>query len=601
MDIEKKCMTIDSEMASGNSKTAYRVLRTLTTTNQPRATVIDDKDGKLLTDQDQVLKRWTEYCDELYNFPIQPDTATVNNPLYPSDDEESPSILKREVEEAVRSLKPDKSPGLDNVPAELMKAAGEEMVNALTVLCQKIWDEKKWPEEWTKSLVIPLPKKGNLKKCENYRTISLISHPSKVMLRVLLNRLKNKAEELLSEEQAGFRAGRSTVEQIFNCRILMEKHIQHQKDLCHNFIDFKKAFDRVWHNGLWHVLRGFNIQKDLIDTIKALYDHASSAVLLNQQVGEAFKTTVGVRQGCLLSPTLFNLFLERIMQETLHDHTTTISIGGRPICDLRFADDIDLMAGSNTELQDLTNKLTDRATAYGMEVSTSKSKIMKNSLDNSPANITMTGEPLEEVSNFKYLGAVLSKDGSCADEIRARITSALAAMARLSRVWSSTISFKVKFRLYKSLVVSILLYGCESWVLLADSERRIQAFETKCFRRLLRISYRERKTNEYVRRELTSRVGPQEPLLATVKRRKLSWFAHVTRHNSLSKTILQGTVEGGRRRGRQRKSWSDNIKDWTEMTTPQLLMAATDRPSWRRLSASASLSSPQRFNSHGAE
>ena len=165
--------------------------------------------------------------------------------------------------------------------------------------------------------MIPLPKKGNLRQCQNYRTISLISHPSKVLLRIILNRLKSKAEELLSEEQAGFRAGRSTVEQIFNCRVLIEKHLQHQKDLFHNFIDFKKAFDRVWHDGLWHVLRGFNVEEGLVQVVQALYEHSSSAVLLNNQLGEFFQTTVGVRQGCLLSPVLFNLYLERIMLDTL--------------------------------------------------------------------------------------------------------------------------------------------------------------------------------------------------------------------------------------------------------------------------------------------
>ena len=247
------------------------------------------------------------------------------------------------------------------------------MVEALTTICQKIWDQKKWPDQWTKSLVMPLPKKGNLRKCENYRTISLISHPSKVMLHVILSRLKSKAEELLSEEQAGFRVGRSTVEQIFNCRVLIEKHLQHQKDLFHNFIDFKKAFDRVWHDGLWHVLRGYNVDENLIQVTEALYRHASSAVLLNNTVGEWFPTSVGVRQGCLLSPTLFNIFLERIMQETLQDHVTSISIGGRPICNLRFADDIDLMGGNNAELQDLTNKLAERNNAHGMDVSTAQS------------------------------------------------------------------------------------------------------------------------------------------------------------------------------------------------------------------------------------
>ena len=102
--------------------------------------------------------------------------------------------------------------------------------------------------------------------------------------------------------------------------------------------------------------------------------------------------------------------------------------------------------------------------------------------------------------------------------------------------------------LYKSLVNSILLYGCETWTLLADSEKRIQTFKPKCIRKLLRISYLEHKTNDWVQNKIISHVGPQEPLLATVKRQKLGWFRHVTRHDSLSKTILQDTSEGGRRR-----------------------------------------------------
>ncbi|KAL8607179.1 hypothetical protein ACOMHN_009573 [Nucella lapillus] len=151
----------------------------------------------------------------------------------------------------------------------------------------------------------------------NYRTISLISHPSKVMLRVLLNRLKWKSEEILAEEQARFRPKRSTVEQIFDIRILIEKHLQHQRDLFHNFIDFKKAFDRVWHDGLWQVMRNYNIDSNIIDVIKVLYNDSKSAVLLNDQIGEYFRTRVGVRQGCLLSPALFNIYSENIMMEAL--------------------------------------------------------------------------------------------------------------------------------------------------------------------------------------------------------------------------------------------------------------------------------------------
>ncbi|KAI8497134.1 hypothetical protein Bbelb_250830 [Branchiostoma belcheri] len=277
------------------------------------------------------------------------------------------------------------------------------------------------------------------------------------------------------------------------------------------------------------------------------------------------------------------LYLEKIMQEALYDHHTSISIGGRRICNLRFADDIDLLGGSNAELQSLTDKLNQSAGSFGMEVSTEKSKVMVNSStrDEMYSTIFMNGEELETMDSFTYLGGTLTKDGTSKVEVHRRIALATAAMARLTRIWKSkNISFAVKYKLYKSLVVSILLYGCETWTLLTDTERRIQAFETKSLRRLLGISYHQHKTNEYVYQQVYSLVGPQEAVMSTVRRRKLQWFGHLTRHNNLAKTILQGTLEGKRRRGRQKKVWLDNIKDWTSLTVPQLLTAAQDRRTW---------------------
>ena len=168
------------------------------------------------------------------------------------------------------------------------------MINILTSICNKIWKTGEWPTTWTQSLVITLPKKGNLQLCQNYRTISLISHPSKVMLKIILNRLQ--PQENIAEQQAGFRARRSTTGQIFNLRIFCEKHL-----------DFKKAFDRVWHEVLWATMRKYNIIASIIRATENLYDKAQSAVLFNGSTGEWFRTTVGVQQGCLLSPTLFNI------------------------------------------------------------------------------------------------------------------------------------------------------------------------------------------------------------------------------------------------------------------------------------------------------
>ena len=151
------------------------------------------------------------------------------------------------------------------------------------------------------------------------------------MLKIMLNRLKPQAEKIVTEEQAGFRAGRSTTKQIFNLRILCEKYFQHQQNRYHVIIDFKKALDRVWHAALWASMKKYNITTNLIQVIKNLCNKTTSAVLFNSSIGDWFRTTVGVQQGCLLSPTLFNIFLERIMTDALEDYEGTVSIGGRTI------------------------------------------------------------------------------------------------------------------------------------------------------------------------------------------------------------------------------------------------------------------------------
>ena len=136
-------------------------------------------------------------------------------------------------------MKKGKSVGVDKIPAELVQAGGEDVITALTTVCNKIGQTEEWSAPWIQSLVITLPKKGNLHQCQNYRMISLISHQSKVMLKIISNRLKPQVKKIIAEEQAGFRAGRSTTEQLFNLQINCEKYIQHhQQDLYHVFIDF---------------------------------------------------------------------------------------------------------------------------------------------------------------------------------------------------------------------------------------------------------------------------------------------------------------------------------------------------------------------------
>ena len=136
----------------------------------------------------QILNRWTEYCSELHNHKANGDPSVLN--CTQTDTEDDYPIPHKEVEAAVQSLRREKSAGVNNIPAELVQAAGEDVITALATICNKIWQTDGWPSLRTQSLVITLPKKGNLQWCQNYRTIGLVSHPSKVMLKVILNRLK---------------------------------------------------------------------------------------------------------------------------------------------------------------------------------------------------------------------------------------------------------------------------------------------------------------------------------------------------------------------------------------------------------------------------
>ena len=141
----------------------------------------------------------------------------------------------------------------------------------------------------------------------------------------------------------------------------------------------------------------------------------------------------------------------------------------------------------------------------------------------------------------------------------------------------------------RSLVISIFLYACESWILTAELEKRTQAFEMRCYRGLLNISYKNRVTNEEVRRKIQAAIGEDDELLTIVKKRKLSWFSHVSRSSGLAKTILQGTMKLKRKRGRQKKRWDDNIKEWTGMDFASLTRTAENRTRWKGIVANSSV------------
>ena len=201
-----------------------------------------------------------------------------------------------------------------------------------------------------------------------------------------------------------------------------------------------------------------------------------------------------------------------------------------------------------------------------MEISAEKIKLMTNSANGIQREIKIKGQKLGTVTSFKYLGAVVSDDGS-KPEVLSRIAQATAALTKLKPIWrDNNISLGSKVKLMRTLVISIFLYASESWTLTAELEKRTQAFEMTCYRRLLNISFKDHVTNEEVRRRIQAAIGEYDELLALVKKRKLRWFGHVSRSSGLAKTIIHGTAKGKRKkadRRRGRKTISKSGQEWT--------------------------------------
>ena len=240
------------------------------------------------------------------------------------------------------------------------------------------------------------------------------------------------------------------------------------------------------------------------------------------------------------------------------------------------------MTGQTTNVH-LTQVFANGISCFFPPLSLEKTQLMTNNTNGISTDITIDNTKLETARSFKYLGAIVSDEGS-KPEVLSRIVQTTAAVTKLKVIWNNkNIAISSKIRLMRSLAMSIFLYACETWTNTADIERRIQAQEMKCFRKHPGISYRDHITNEEVKTRIGNAIELYVDLLTSVKRCKLKWYGHVTRSSGLAKTILQGTVQGGRQRGRHRKRWEDNIKEWTGLEWNIILQKAENRKEWRKL------------------
>ena len=207
-----------------------------------------------------------------------------------------------------------KASGGDGIPVELFQILKDDAVKVLHLTCQEIWRTQQWPQDWKRSVFIPIPKKGNAKECSNYCTIALISHASKVLLESLQARLQQYMNHELPDVQAGFRKGRGTRCQIVNIRWIIEKAREFQKNIYFCFIDYEKAFDCVDHNKLWKIFKEMRIPDPLTCFLRDLDAGQAATIRTGHGTTDWFQIGKEVCRGCKLSPHLFNLHAEYIMR-----------------------------------------------------------------------------------------------------------------------------------------------------------------------------------------------------------------------------------------------------------------------------------------------
>ena len=185
------------------------------------------------------------------------------------------------------------------------------------------------------SILITLPSKGDLKQCTNYRTIALVSHASKILLKIILETIRSKTETEIADEQGGFRQGRGIRDQVTNIRIVMQKATEHQQPLYMCFVDFRKAFDSISHEKMWMVMLEMGYPVHLVNLISNLYRKQKAKVIVAGTLSRGFRIKRGVHQGCVLSPYLFNILAEMMLREVLDGFDGGIQIGGWRVNNLR--------------------------------------------------------------------------------------------------------------------------------------------------------------------------------------------------------------------------------------------------------------------------
>ena len=286
-----------------------------------------------------------------------------------------------------------------------------------------------------------------------------------------------------------------------------------------------------------------------------------------------------------MSPQLFSVYTEQVMREAEID-SLGISVNGKNITDLRYADDTALLAESYGDMQEVINRVNDAGKEAGLMLNAKKTKVMHVGIP-SDRVFYVDQEPLENVDDMLYLGSYKSADTTCTKDVKVRTATAKKRVKDLENIWKDkSIPTDLKVKLLRALIWPVIMYGSEGWTLRTNDEKKIETTEMWCYRRALRISWTEKRTNSSILEELQK----DYELKYLVRKRKMKYFGHAMRHKhcDLMKLVAQGKLEGKRRQGRPSMSYIDSLSKWTGLGKAAVIKSTEDRAVWRRLTVQSS-------------
>ncbi|KAK3520909.1 hypothetical protein QTP86_002418, partial [Hemibagrus guttatus] len=473
--------------------------------------VIKDRDGRVLTSEESVQRRWKEYFEELMNEENEREKRVegVNSVQQKVD-----KIRKDEVRKALKRMKSGKAVGPDDIPVEVWKCLGEAAVEFLANLFNRVLESERMPEEWRRSVLVPIFKnKGDVQSCSNYRGIKLMSHTMKVWERVVEARLRKVVD--ICEQQYGFMPRKSTTDAIFALRILMEKYRDGQKELHCVFVDLEKAYDRVPREELWYCMRKSGVAEKYVRVVQDMYERSRTVVRCAVGQTEEFNVEVGLHQGSALSPFLFAIVMDQLSEEVRQESPWT----------MMFADDIVICSESREQVEENLERWRFALERRGMKVSRSKTEYMCVNEREGSGTVRLQGEEVKKVQEFKYLGSTVQSNGECGKEVKKRVQAGWNGWRKVSGVLcDQKISARIKGKVYRTVVRPAMLYGLETVSLRKRQESELEVAELKMLRFSLGVTRLDRIRNEYIRG--TAHVGR---LGDKVREARLRWFGHVQR------------------------------------------------------------------------